>query len=381
MPFTAAELFDLRSPQVEIGFKYEYLDNWNRVLFDVQPTKESSPIITCDGTRHMTRTLDDLSFDSFWTPTFAEGYQPKLLVSLLLPEASDQQQWPLGVFMPTETPTVVRTQDVPNISGFPDQAFPHLGRSATISMVDQSLILDTAYEYAYSGWGDDVTDLIHDLLDGVSVRLRPDNIQLEASTVKPDDPITYPAGENRLSMIRDLAAIIPQYAYFNNAGTFVTRASPENLEALTPDLIYTKTAETKLRVLGDTFEESNDLWQAPNRYVIIGSGATDQEFHGVYDIPGTAPHSYQIRGWIDAKVIEEQGIANEYTANVRAIHAYLQDDKAMRYVEFDGPVDARHDTYDIVEFMGDNYFEQSWSMRLDPEDPAMHHRLARLFSP
>lgn len=364
---TSAEILDLDTLQRTEHYEFTLLDRaLNQIEIDsddgrLHPAAGSVPTIVSDGTAHITRSLQGVQL----TPKDANLIDPighRLQVHHVLPEASDVTHRSLGIFMFQETPRRISTR----------------GRTTTFGMIDQSLILDQPRQYN-TAVNTGFPALAGAELVAVTQGIPGDRIIADIDTTPVSANQAWRPGENALSIIREMAALgHPMFVYWTNDGYLRFRKIPDDLDVLTPDQIYTAGTSRRLRVLGDGYDETDDLWQAPNLYVVTNTDADNNLVTGEYRLPASAPHSIENRGFVVARVIEEQGTSTSDLLHLRAIYAYLQDNRAMKYIEFEGPADPRHDTYDIVEFMGDNYIELRWSLPL-VHGGRMTHRLARLY--
>ncbi len=99
---------------------------------------------------------------------------------------------------------------------------------------------------------------------------------------------------------------------------------------------------------------------------------------GSYDIPPTAPNSFAVRGFYIVKPIGIQGVVTTAGAIQIAASQYHTDPDQFRSVEFKSTGDPRHDTFEIVQFLGDTYIETAWDMELRAGGP-MKHKLRKLY--
>lgn len=266
-------------------------------------------------------------------------------------------EYPLGVF----------------IFGGIDRHRWEWGLDADVTGVDQLLILDQPLEHSV-GYraGTPVRDAIVEQFQQAAV---PDFWIDPAITTLLANPISWPAGQSkRTDVVNDLAALGGAYsAFFDNAGTGKVVRVPD-LSASVPTLIY----DAGGRIYEGSMVETDDLLEAPNRYIVIESGDPENAIVGYFDIPDDAPHSGTNRGFVIATVIAEQGLASVAEAEARAQAAYAQDRGTYEWVQFSGPPDPRHDTFDAVSYLGSVYREQSWSMQLW-EGAEMIHDLRRVY--
>jgi len=259
------------------------------------------------------------------------------------------------------------------ILGSMDRARHEWGLEADVPAVDQTLILDQPLEQtvAYAA-GTPIRDAIIDQFTIAGVPSFDVDVTITSQLA---NPISWPAGNTfRLDVVNDLAALGSAFsAYFDNDGVGRVSRIPDLASAL-PSLIY----DSGGRILAGSMVESDDLLDAPNRYIVVDSGNPDQPISGFYDVPPEAPHSAANRGFVVATVISEQGLASEAEAVERARVAYEQHSSTFQWVQFSSPPDPRHDTHDAVMYLGTVYREQGWRLRLT-EGSEMVHDLRRIY--
>lgn len=260
------------------------------------------------------------------------------------------------------------------ILGGIDRARWEWGLDADVAGIDQGLILDQPLErtIGYPA-GTNVRDAI---LEQFATALVPVyDVDPTIETELPN-PISWPAGTqaSRGKIINELAALAGAYSYwFDNQGTGRVLRVPD-LATSVPTLVY----DSDGRILHGSMVETDDILEAPNRYIVVETGNPDAAISGWYDIPDDAPHSAVNRGFVIATVIDEQGLGSVAQAEQRAQAAYAQASGTFEWVQFSSPPDPRHDTFDAVLYLGGVYREQAWSMPLI-EGGEMTHDLRRVY--
>lgn len=131
-------------------------------------------------------------------------------------------------------------------------------------------------------------------------------------------------------------------------------------------------------VLADSIAETDDLLEAPNRFVVIGNGSAsgDSEIVGTYDIPPSASHSIASRGFVIQQTRNLQ-VATALQA-MAAARAYGLRSTPVEQVELVTPPDPRHDGYQVIIWGGVQWLETRWSMELD-SGGNMTHVLRRAY--
>lgn len=124
--------------------------------------------------------------------------------------------------------------------------------------------------------------------------------------------------------------------------------------------------------------ESDNLIQAPNRYVVVGNGAESlgKSIVGVADVASSAPHSIANRGFIVPEVLNRQVTSSEQAAAIASNLARNQN--LVEQVELDTPPDPRHDGYDIVLWRGQRWVEMAWTLPFS-QTASMSHTLRRVY--
>jgi hypothetical protein len=133
-------------------------------------------------------------------------------------------------------------------------------------------------------------------------------------------------------------------------------------------------------VYADSIVQSNATLESPNRYVVIStSGNLPTPVVGVWDVPATAPHSYENRGFRVLAVAERQGLSL-VQANDTARVLGQQGADTYQWASFAAASDPRHDTFNTVVWQGAVWREQAWSLALQA-GTEHRHELRRSYQP
>lgn len=238
------------------------------------------------------------------------------------------------------------------------------GVESSITMFDSGFIVDQQMEQSYSAGTftadgtvisfRQVDQAIQDILAGLPIKY-----SIESTPYYTISSIA--AGSTRGSFINDLSVEGDFFApWFDNTDTmrFIRTFDPA---AVIPDFDF----DSNFRIDRDSIRLTNDLLDAPNRFIVISNGSvTDMTLPvvGVYDVPAAAPHSIFNRGFVIPHVEEWQV---DYAAQAYAIAANIAARSAIfETVTFTTPPDPRHDSYDVFRFNGVNWLELSWEMQL-----------------
>lgn len=326
--------------------RFELQDKFGNEIDQLYPNADSPPTITNDTTRTIKRTLDGLELP----PPEANKVNP-LTDRVKVWWVDQDGEFPLGVFL------------------FADASYQRrsYGLAMIASLVDQTLIFDQPRETTWTvNAGDGLSASFSALVYGVDPQMQP---VISPSSQLALEPIAWPGGTSRMQIMTDLCKTLAFYPpFFNNDGIpyFLTTPSIDLLEA---DFIY---EPENSYVYADTITESDDLLKAPNEFIVVSSSSQDVEIRGSYSVPPSAPHSLVNRGYAVISYSTQQGIETEGAANEAAAAAYLADESALRWVEFQTAPNPQHDTFNIIEFLDDLYRETSWSLVLTPGGPHTH---------
>lgn len=345
---TAAELLDLRSPQLQSTVRFEIVDSLYQHLFDVTPDRESPPQVGNNIHATYKRTLQGLRLGP------EDGAEVDPVRHRLRPVwvLQNGARFPLGVFM-FSSPGRTRTT---------------AGTFHEMTLFDQTFLLDQGRRSTFSRRaGSRITAGIRRMLREAGL---PEH-GVEESDQTFASPIGWPAGTTRKQIINDMCAMLGYYSlFFDNAGVPRCLPVPE-LDVLDPDHVYE--LDQTSRVIRDSLTETDDLWESPNVYLVISTSATDTQVAGSYEVPDSHPLSVVNRGYEVVRVIEVQGLETTAQATRRARAAAKQSAAGYQHLEFDAAPDPRHDTFDVVLFDGVLWREQSWNLTLAPGGPHRHH--------
>lgn len=184
---------------------------------------------------------------------------------------------------------------------------------------------------------------------------------------------TWTPGTDRAKILQDLCV---QGGYlspwFDHTSTLrIVRAFDPAVQVPTFNL------DEQPRVYRDSIVESSNLINAPNRFVVVSnSGREGVPVVGTYNVPASAPHSVERRGFVIPQVVNVQLDVNQSPTEV-ARTIGLQSG-VVEAVEFTTPPDPRHDGYDVIRWNGDTWLEVAWSLNLTSAGP-MQHVLRRAY--
>jgi hypothetical protein len=202
-------------------------------------------------------------------------------------------------------------------------------------------------------------------------------IDYSAAKIRGTEWMVWSPEKTRIQIINDLAAVGSWYSlYFDNIGKARIKLVPD-LNTVDPDITYDFGPSSI--VDRDSVVETDDLLDAPNRYLVTNSSLSDGPVWGFWDIPDSAPHSFQNRGRRKTKTIDMQGVESMAEAAAAAKAAGQADWSTYRWINFTSAPHPVHDVFMVIEFDGDKYREQSWNLPLR-EGAKMKHELRRVWS-
>lgn len=337
---------------------FELLDRDFQVIDELEVDRTDPPTLRVDTGRDIKRTLDNVQLSSDIDLVDPIGHRLRLVMEL-----EDGTRWPQGVFLFSDVSRVVVSLGI---------------EVGSFNLVDQTLIVDQQASWSTSvGPGDVITDEIIRQLNLFPITY--EIIESGAVVTPEQETLNWSAGTSRLRIINDLCMMVGYHElYFDHEG--VAHVGPMPNPDTTPHeqtLFYP--TEHGRTYLGSVVR-SNDLLELPNRFTVVNTGANQQSVWGVYDIPASAPHSAANRGFIVTHVEQVQGIETNQQARDAARALARESRFAYETVEFSGPPDPRHDTYDVVSFETelDHYLEISWSYLLR-EGSEMKHVIRRTY--
>jgi hypothetical protein len=342
---TTDELLDLDVASRRSTVRFDLLDASLVRIGEIHPDRDQVPTIDNDTTRSIKRTLQNV-FVRYDEAEFIDELTMRVAPFWVL---ENSREFPLGVFL------------------FADAQRQRTTKGAVLSatLVDMCQILDQSdgVIVAYPAGQNVAAAIVAELRAGGITRF-----QVDPTGVAIDMTIAWAPTVTRLDRLTDLCNLAGFFPpYFDASGLCVCRGIGD------PSL-----GDPTLTLDGIAYRNSiverTDQLDAPNRYVVIGSGATDTPIVGIYDIPSALPWSAQNRGFISAHTETISGVADTQTANVMAQAMAARDGAGFRHIELDSAPDPRHDSFDLVTWDGDIWLETGWRLPL-VEGGEHHHTL------
>jgi hypothetical protein len=358
---TPDEILDLPANvgEVRSTVRYTVLDAQLEELFRINPVASDVSIVV-NTTSTVKRTMRGLHLDPVDNARI-DVLNMRILPEWIVSTGTLEQAYPLGVFIFSDANRPRATYGLELKGTLYDQTvIVNQGRQKTFNVANNAVVTDVIAQVAGE------------------VGLSGSLVDIDFSSVTVTTPIAWRAGTSRYTILEDLCALAGFYPpYFTNIGVLRCKSAPPSLAGLAPD--HTYNAGPDSRIIDQTIVESDDLVNAPNRYLVVNNSGTGGDISGYYDLPDSAPQSYANRGYRVVKKIDDQGVENATQATARAQLAAITDFSTYNWAEFDATPDPRHDIFDIVEYLGENYREVGWDLKLKPGGP-QSHKLRKIYA-
>lgn len=247
------------------------------------------------------------------------------------------------------------------------------GQLGSYTLTDEMFIVDQALEHSFSPVANmSVEAAITELLDELpQIRYLIEPSALIAAG-------SWAAGTSRAQAINDLCVQGGYFTpWFDNAGMM------RIIQAFDPaDRVNDLNLDIGNQVVRGTVANSDDLLTAPNRFIVISNGSTGDAAAlpavGVYDVPSSAPHSIQNRGFVIPDVRDMQ-LSTQNAAQTAARTIGLTE-TVFETVNLSTAPDPRHDGYDVVHWNGEHWLELAWTLTLREGAPMAHVMRKAYFS-
>jgi hypothetical protein len=317
------------------------------------PKRDSPPTLSHDSSSTIPRKLSGVTLDA----VDAEWFRP-LTDRVLLEVEVAGVTYQMGRYLCIDSVDVVR-------SG---------GIEKPLTLVDEMIIVDQPMETGFYAAGNPISVAAERLLADMRIAEPVFESGLYTSIN------SWSSGTSRASVWRDLATeggyLPPWFDYLGR---------PRMIQAFDPATrIPDFDWDTNSVVVSNSVTRKSDLPDAPNRWVVVSndtsseSNAKANPIVGRYDIPATAPHSIANRGFVVPMVVDMQ-VTNQVQADASARTLGVMA-SMTETITCDTRVDPRHGAYQVVKFLGELWFELSWSMSLDSVG-MMGHTLTRAWPP
>lgn len=317
----------------------------------VKPAREPVPTLNHNTASTIKRTLGSVYLNREDTAAFS-SISSRLEVSMLI----DDESFPLGRYVPSDWARFESTAGKTSSASFYDEGF----------IVDQQI---TSAFGALTTSGEFVTAMIARFLRNFPVEYSTENSNFTSLG-------SWSAGTRGGYLLEQLALdgdyLSPWFDH-QSIMRFIRNFNPA-------DQLPTFDLDLGKRVLQSDVVETDNLIDAPNRFVVIGNGVASLEgppVVGIADVPNSAPHSILNRGFIIPDVSSRQLRSIEQAQAVA--ENLVQRQTLFEQVELLTPPDPRHDSYDVIRWQNENWLEISWSLPLREGSP-MRHTLRKIYS-
>lgn len=317
----------------------------------VHPLRDSAPTLTHDTSRTIVRQLNNLVFtvpDSGFIDVITTRIEPFMVL--------EDVEYPLGRYIYNNETRAIFTAGEWSSGTLYDEGF----------IVDQKLtdsFSDRAVVSVGSGSATSarIQLVIAKLLSGLPIvtEIAPTAFYSSAG---------WPAGTSRGFIVEQLALdgdyLSPWFAH-DHRMKFIRSFDPSTA-------VVTFDLDAGNKVLRERIYKTNDLIDAPNVFIVISNGiaAQQSEITGRYDVPSSAPHSVENRGF-ESPYVENRQV--ETAEQAKAVATNIgQRQTIFERIELYTPPDPRHDGYDVLRWQGENWLEIAWSLPLI-EGAAMQH--------
>lgn len=331
--------------QRQASFRFELFDGVSGLeKGEITPLRNAS--LTHDTSRTIKR---QLSLDLGTADTArVNQLTDRVRVFMTFPTGAE---YPLGVYMFTD----------PSRQKFTS------GLLGNMVLNDEMFLVDQQIEQGISGVGINVSSVIERVLRDLPIRFT-----LEATAFQSAE--AWGIGTYRGQILESLSVSGDFFSpWFGNDGKlhFIRTFDPSTK---IPDFDF----DAHRKVLREPIILTDDIIQAPNRFIVISNAAADDTVQAVgrFDVSHTAPHSIAKRGFVIASVHDLQ-LSSSLQAQVVA-EGLGQRLTAFEKVNLVTPPDPRHDSYNIIRWDGSLWLELAWSMAL-VEGGNMAHLLRKAY--
>jgi hypothetical protein len=267
-------------------------------------------------------------------------------------DLADGTEWPLGRYMFTDDSA---------------QRFTS-GRLANVSLNDEMFLVDQEITAGFNASNLGVTSAIQALLEDLPVSLTVAASPFLASQ-------SWGQGTDRGSIVEALAVTGDYFSPWFGNDKIMHFIRTFNPAMVVPQFDY----DAGNQVVRTGIVESSNLLTAPNRFIVISNtNAGESPIVGVADVPQNAPHSFANRGFYITKTVNLQ--LNDSTQASVVAEGLATRQTVFETTSLTTPPDPRHDSYDVINWMGSLWLELGWTMQLT-EGGAMNHVLRKAYTP
>lgn len=352
---TDADLFDGRVPRRADTFRFELLDREGTPIGEVYPDLGRNPRLVNNTSRRITRSLENLQLpasDMAQINTLSD----RLRVTGILQNGST---FPLGTLLWADDSKPLRSW----------------GQEHRSTLIDRMFLVDQPTGMTL-GWGRGAGVGI--IVAGILLPVLPaDDLDFSAfDAISLGAPVAWDASATRWQVVADIMKMIGFLPpYFDNNDRLVLRATPD--PNVTAALLRYDHGD---RIWTDSIVETDDSLDAANRFIVTDTSGSKGPITGTFDVGDATPHSKANRGFHVVHVETMQGLASVAQAKAAARSLAISHRASnFRWVEFSSALDFRHDSWDVLNVLGDQVLETSWSMELRSGGEMKHEARAVYF--
>lgn len=334
-------------------FRFDLVDAVTGYRTEVHPLADPEPTLVHNVEQTIVRQLTNLFFGEEDTLTF-NSVSSRLELFMIVRGTT----YPLGRYVPISHVRIRYTS----------------GLLSTATFFDEGIIVDQELEASFST--STHTSTAREISSAITRLLSPLPIKFYVEPSPYFGTMSWPAGTRRGTVTVQLAV---DGDYFNP--WFNHQSVQRYVRAFDPATqIPTFDFDAGNKVMRERITETDDLIDAPNRFVVISNGASSVTSSvptfGVYDVPSSAPHSITNRGFVITKT-ENRQLDSLKQAEAVARNIGLRNTIFERTELYTAP-DPRHDGYDVIHWRGVNWLETGWSLPLR-EGSQMQHIMRRYY--
>jgi hypothetical protein len=249
------------------------------------------------------------------------------------------------------------------------------GELSSMTLNDQMFIIDQQLEKGFS-----TQTQISQI--GISVNTFPSFVSTAVAKLLRDQPIrfeieqspfivssSWSAGTTRGGILEALSLNGDYFSpWFDNNGIlqFIRAFNPATK---IPDFDW----DTGNQVLRSSILRSTNVLTAPNRFVVVSNSSESigaVATFGSADVPQNAPHSIQNRGFVIPSVVDVQALTSVQCTAIAS--NLVQRQTVFETATLTTAPDPRHDSYNVIEWLGDLWLELAWDMDLLEGAPMSH---------
>jgi len=333
-------------------FRFELCDRDLRPIGEVHPDREKSvPTIQNDSSSNTSRRLSNFMLTANEAAD-VNTMSDRLRVYMVL---QNDAEFLLGTFLWADENTPQRSWGLEHHS----------------ELSDFTYILDKQQTQTY-GWETGATIVLIMLFLCFRAGFELKNI----TDIGPEshralaDAMSWQPGATWLQMLKDLGNLVGFTSpWCQSDGKLVFDQIPN------PAFDHPRIPAYDGRIIADSILFSKDSLGAPNDFGVFDSG-NDRLLAGRYELPASAPHSFQNRSFRIGSTESVQGMGSQAQADMSALQL-ARDSDVHEYVTFNSTLDPRHDSHEIIDVFGKRWLETSWSMELK-SGGLMKHSLKRV---